>query len=231
MNRRNRAILCMSLGLAGLASSIAAADVSRIPNPTPDPLPPPPIRGDMSRFGEGTRPIRGIENPPEIFKDRDDRKRVVMHNLQLAPGEKIFYPSGRNEPLSILDQSIGMIDPAAPALIQRYNGTANNEWTPADPDVAVGNGYVCHVINDDYAIFDKCGNQVFTRDANDFFGFDTTYNFYDPKICFDPWSQRWIMLWHVKRDSDQYGEENSLGPETAPILYGALERRVQEAAK
>lgn len=33
------------------------------------------------------------------------------------------------------------------------------------------------------------------------------------------------------RDSDQYGEENSLGPETAPILYGALERRVQEAGK
>ncbi|MGD9646635.1 MAG: neutral/alkaline non-lysosomal ceramidase N-terminal domain-containing protein [Pirellulales bacterium] len=33
------------------------------------------------------------------------------------------------------------------------------------------------------------------------------------------------------RDKDQYGEENSLGPETAPILYGALERRVQEAAK
>jgi hypothetical protein len=31
------------------------------------------------------------------------------------------------------------------------------------------------------------------------------------------------------RDNDQYGEENSVGPETAPILYGALEKRVREA--
>lgn len=31
------------------------------------------------------------------------------------------------------------------------------------------------------------------------------------------------------REKDQYGEENSIGPDTAPILYGALERRVQEA--
>lgn len=31
------------------------------------------------------------------------------------------------------------------------------------------------------------------------------------------------------RDKDQYGEENSVGPDTAPILYGALERRVREA--
>ena len=31
------------------------------------------------------------------------------------------------------------------------------------------------------------------------------------------------------REKDQYGEENSVGPETAPILYGALEKRVREA--
>jgi len=205
MNRRNRTVHRLAAGLAGLVCGIAAADVSRIPNPTPDPVPPPPLPCDMSRFGEGPRPTRGVENPPEIYKDRDDRKRTVMHNFELAPGEKIFYPSGRNEPITILDQSIGMIDPAAPTLIQRFNGTANNEWTPADPDVAVGNGYVVHVINDDYSVFDKCGNQVFTRDANDLFGLDTSYQFYDPKICFDPWNQRWIMLWHVKRTSDQFG--------------------------
>lgn len=33
------------------------------------------------------------------------------------------------------------------------------------------------------------------------------------------------------RDKDQYGEENSLGPEAAPILYKALENRVREATK
>lgn len=32
------------------------------------------------------------------------------------------------------------------------------------------------------------------------------------------------------RDKDQYGEENSLGSETAPIIYEALRRRVEEAA-
>lgn len=31
------------------------------------------------------------------------------------------------------------------------------------------------------------------------------------------------------REKDQYGEENSVGPDTAPILYGALEKRVREA--
>jgi hypothetical protein len=31
------------------------------------------------------------------------------------------------------------------------------------------------------------------------------------------------------RKDPQYGEENSCGPEIAPILYGALKRRVAEA--
>jgi hypothetical protein len=31
------------------------------------------------------------------------------------------------------------------------------------------------------------------------------------------------------RNGDQYGEENSVGPQAAPIIYGALDRRVQEA--
>jgi hypothetical protein len=32
------------------------------------------------------------------------------------------------------------------------------------------------------------------------------------------------------REKDQYGEENSLGSEAAPIVYEALQRRVKEAA-
>jgi hypothetical protein len=32
------------------------------------------------------------------------------------------------------------------------------------------------------------------------------------------------------RDRDQYGEENSIGPEAAPIIYGALQRRVAEVS-
>lgn len=73
-----------------------------------------------------------------------------------------------------------------------------NGWNPADPDIAVGGGYVCQVVNDDYTVYDKCGNVIFTRDANDLFGQDTTYFYFDPKIIYDPWNSRWVMLWHLE---------------------------------
>lgn len=74
----------------------------------------------------------------------------------------------------------------------------HSNWTPPDCDVAV-NGFVVQVTNVRWAIYDKCGNQLFLET------FATTLNstnfLFDPKVIFDPWSQRFIMLIHSRNDT------------------------------
>jgi len=196
--------LCAATLLCALAPATAEQPIFPIPG-QPLPVPPPPSPRDPARFGEPIQPINVIGAPAEIHKHLNDRPLNFDYRLQLAPGEKVFVPSGRNEPVAILDQSISQLDPAAPNLIHRFDAGSANGWNPADVDVAVAAGYTCQVLNDDNIVFDKCGNQLLLRDANDLFPFDTSYTFYSPRISWDAWSSRWIMLWHLRRDSEQHG--------------------------
>jgi hypothetical protein len=206
---RTRANAAWVIMIAGSVCGAAGADLQEQPMDPPRggqamPVPPAPMDNAAARLGNVTYPVRGMDNPPIRWGNQDDRViKVVKHDLQLSPGEVVFTPSGRNMPLAIRDQ--WEVVPQAPSVFQEFNGSGINGWTPADPDLGVGGGYVCQVVNDDYLVYDKCGNLLFSRDANDLFGYDTSYMIFDCKIAFDPWQSRWIMLWHVKRDSDQYG--------------------------
>jgi hypothetical protein len=205
---RRAVMLCLAAGAcAGVASAqMQPMDPPRAGQPGIQLPPPAPVTAArIARFGEPTPATMGMDNPPIRWGNQDDAIiKNVKHNVELSPGEIVFQPSGRNEPFGRMLPELGGVGVQAPAVFQEFNGSGINGWTPADPDIGVGGESVCQVVNDDYLVYDKCGNLLFSRDANDLFGFDTSYQFYDPKICFDPWNSKWIMLWHVKRNSDQY---------------------------
>jgi hypothetical protein len=122
----------------------------------------------------------------------------------MRPGGDPWIPDGTGYwPAQVEDQG-GNGQRAAP-LMQNFDGPGPNGLTPPDPDVARGYDYVVTCTNDDFAVYDSCGQEVFYSDINDFLGMGGHFLF-DPKVIFDPWGQRWVMMYHNKDENPQLSE-------------------------
>lgn len=64
-------------------------------------------------------------------------------------------------------------------------------WIPPDTQVGVGPNHIVEAVNLEMRIWDKNGNILSTTALSTFFG--TTANLSDPKIRFDPLSNRWFI--------------------------------------
>jgi len=83
-----------------------------------------------------------------------------------------------------------------------WDGIPGTGWVPADTDQSVGPKGVIQVVNVAFRFFDRCGNQTYANNFANFVG--APYNGYflfDPKVIFDPWTSRWVMLIHGRKDS------------------------------
>lgn len=88
--------------------------------------------------------------------------------------------------------------------MQGFESIGPNGLTPPDPDLARGYDYEVTVTNDDFAVYDSCGTELYRRDINDFLGISDFM--FDPKVIFDPWAGRWVMMYHVRESSPQKSE-------------------------
>ena len=144
--------------------------------------------------GPGVEPIfpadiRGIGNPAdyENVKEFHDTRpgawpgEVIHENflMPLAPG--VEDPSGG-------------ADTEAPPSIFAFDSIGPNDLDPPDPDIAVGPNHIAVVTNDDFAVYDKCGNELFRSDIEVFLGTDPSWLVFDPKVIYDPWNNRWVMM-------------------------------------
>jgi len=89
----------------------------------------------------------------------------------------------------------------AQSLITQWHGIDQTGLTPPDCDLAVSTEYVALVVNDEYAVYDKCGTQLWHESLADLtndFGF-----IFDPKIFFDEWSHRWVIAFVVRKVATQ----------------------------
>ncbi len=144
--------------------------------------------------------IRGIGNPADylnVDEFHDTRPgawpgEVIHENflMPLAPG--VEDPSGGDE----LE---------APPAIFAFDSIGPNDLDPPDPDIAVGPNHIAVVTNDDFAVYDKCGNELFRSDIEVFLGTDPVWLVFDPKVIYDPWNNRWVMLWHAREFDDEVG--------------------------
>jgi hypothetical protein len=93
-----------------------------------------------------------------------------------------------------------LIAPMASALIQDFGSIDQTTLSPPDPDIAAGPDHVIAVVNSRFAFYNKCGNNLFESDFNDFVG-NTTDFFFDPKVVFDRWNDRFIMTICVRNNT------------------------------
>ncbi|MCX6160976.1 MAG: T9SS type A sorting domain-containing protein [Ignavibacteriae bacterium] len=83
-----------------------------------------------------------------------------------------------------------------PALfLKSWAGPSKYGWLPADADIAVGPSNVMVVTNEQFHIYsrDAALTQVQTNTLQTFFN-RAGKSIFDPKVVYDPWSQRWIMM-------------------------------------
>jgi len=89
--------------------------------------------------------------------------------------------------------------------MQNFEGPGPNGASPPDPDLARGYDHVVCVTNDDFAVYDACGALLFYSDVNDYLGLPDALLF-APRVVFDPWAGRWVMMYHLVQENPQTSE-------------------------
>lgn len=79
-------------------------------------------------------------------------------------------------------------------LIGAWGAGTQVDYTPADADLAVSGSYVVEVTNRQFHIYQKSSmTLLITNTFSSLFGLPGV-SMFDPKVIYDPWRSRWIML-------------------------------------
>ncbi len=105
-----------------------------------------------------------------------------------------FSPSIYNS--TVVPQQVNINSPDAPVVVHKsWSGPNENGWVPADADIAVSPLYVMVVTNEQYHIYDRNTNlNLLTSAQLPAFFNRPGKSIFDPKIVYDPWRGRWLMI-------------------------------------
>jgi hypothetical protein len=111
-------------------------------------------------------------------------------------------PSGANEqedPRWMLGLPAVVV---APGLLRSFEGIRQTPPIPPDPIIAAGPNHLLTLVNRDFAIFSKDGGNLQQISAVTWFSnIVPENNAFDPKVVFDHFAGRWVMVW-LAVDSD-----------------------------
>ncbi len=98
------------------------------------------------------------------------------------------------------------IDTTKALLMKDFQGLTQTNSIPPDPHVAVGAGYIVATVNSDFGIFDKNGNLLKRINADQWFASTIqSPGAFDPKVIYDHFDKRWVMVWLDQNDSPSRG--------------------------
>lgn len=90
-------------------------------------------------------------------------------------------------------------------LFKNFRGLGYSNSIPPDPYCAVGPNHVMQVVNSNFRIVDKNGTTLKSINADSWYNGVVSSPFcFDPKVLYDHFSSRWIMVWlHVNDAASQ----------------------------
>lgn len=133
--------------------------------------------------------------------------RVVMQGEQLYPLEEDQAPVEDQAPFKAQPEDSPSLPPnqepdqanAPGVLVNQWTALSNTGWYPPDTIHAVGPNHVIEAVNSGFAVYSKTGALV-----QGYKTFDSFMNkpaiwpagafMYDPRVIYDPWHQRFLML-------------------------------------
>ena len=84
----------------------------------------------------------------------------------------------------------------APYSMIDFEANRMTNSIPPDPIMAVGPNHIMTLVNTQFIIWDKQGNQLFSSPASTWFNNVVANNdAFDPQVVYDHFEGRWIMLW------------------------------------
>ena len=129
------------------------------------------------------------------------RPRAPKHTVLLAADPPFLPPGlgpvGSNEQ-DDLGRLLGPLPIAlrVPSSTTDFQGLTFTGFIPPDPTLAAGPNHLMPVVNSDFAIFDKTGNNLQQIDASTWYnGVLPGNSAFDPKIIYDHFANRWVMVW------------------------------------
>lgn len=147
------------------------------------------------------------------------------------PFEK--YPDGMNKtPASAPEGANYFVDPSAnipsktgdpePVIIKSFQGFLDpGNYIPPDQYIAAGPTHIVAVDNSRFRIFDKKGKHIKTINID--YWFSTTLggvNAFDPKVSYDSFAKRWIMVWlHVDNANSKSYFLISVSDDSIPLGF------------
>lgn len=154
--------------------------------------------GNFDNYGDG------VKLPPTVYKKV--RNKI---NFELYPENpnvtKPSAPEGANymdDPL-VVNKSLL----ADPIIFKSFQGTLDpGGFIPPDLHMAVGPTNIITVDNGRFKIWDKEGHLVKSIDAD--IWFSTALNgagAFDPKVVYDHFAKRWVMVWLDQNDNPARG--------------------------
>ncbi len=81
-------------------------------------------------------------------------------------------------------------------ILQNFEGIPQTNYNPPDEYIAAGPNHIVIVVNNLFRIFDKIGNIQKTINAAEWYSTLVSGAVpLDPKILYDPYDNRWVMVW------------------------------------
>ncbi|MHC1739224.1 MAG: T9SS type A sorting domain-containing protein [Ignavibacteriaceae bacterium] len=137
------------------------------------------------------------------------KERVIKHKEDFAI-ETIYVEANSNvkipESPYYHDKSTDRIeatgDTVSSILLNSFQGIPQSNSIPPDPYLAVGKDHIIGTVNSRFTIWDKAGNQLASIDADAWYSSVLTNpGAFDPKILYDHFAERWIMVFLNQNNS------------------------------
>jgi len=91
-------------------------------------------------------------------------------------------------------------------FLKSFEGIQETNSIPPDPYIAVGPNHIILVVNSTFRICKKNGETVKTIAASDWYNSTLTgVNPFDPKVIYDQFAKRWVMVWLHGNDAAKVG--------------------------
>ncbi len=192
----------LALSLVAIFSASAYAGTDNIK---------PPVKGESPYYGSAaTHPAltTGPKVAPIMLpapKDNTlhypsvEREPNEGNMQEQGPGPFIHFSGDPYTP----NQASSPIGMTANTLVTSLEGIGQTSLTPPDNAAAVGGNYIVETVNSTVRITNKIGNILYENTIQSFLNRPGAFIF-DPKVIFDPWRNRWIMLWHEQSSSTSY---------------------------
>jgi len=86
-------------------------------------------------------------------------------------------------------------------LLNKFEGIPETNSIPPDPYLAVGPNHIVAVVNSSFRIYDKNGQIIKTIVADNWFSnVLSPLGCFDPKVVYDRYDNRWVMVWLDQND-------------------------------